>query len=517
MARNVGTRYIVITVDTLIGLLLMPFNVRYIGQAAWGLWLLTGSLNTYFTILDLGYGSSLTRFVAQYRAKEDAQAINEITSTLFVIFLAIGAAIYGAFVLVAFNIDSVFHLTPDQVSTARTLMLIMGTQVAMGVPFGVFGGVMNGFQRYDINNIVQVGSLIVVAIVNVVVLLLGYGVVEVAAATTAVRLLSKLVYARNAYRVFPLLSVRPSLFRRARLREVTGYSVYGAVGGWAYRLNFMSDTFIIGMYMGPAAVALWAVPRRLGQAVRSFTNQLNNVLLPVVVESGTRGRMGRLRTIFIHGTKLSLFGAMPLTAAMFLLADPLIPLYVGNKFEASVPVAQVLAVIIAVRVGNATASIVLRGRHGYRQLAFQNLFVAIANVALSVWWIQWYGLIGQAMGTLVPVAFAQIFLTWPLSARTVGLKPSEAFRQAVWPTLWPLPAFAVPVLLLKSYLPPTAVTVAICATVGTLCYYAVVFGLAMSGDERRKYIAKLRQIVPSKWTWPPRAPQQSPAHNRAAL
>jgi O-antigen/teichoic acid export membrane protein len=314
-----------------------------------------------------------------------------------------------------------------------------------------------------------------------------------------VRLLSKLIYARNAYRVFPLLSVRPTLFRRARLKEVTGYSIYSAVGGWAYRLNFMSDSFIIGMFMGPAAVALWAVPRRLGQAVRSFTNQLNNVLLPVVVDSGTRGRMGRLRTIFIHGTKLSLFAVMPLAGAMFLLADPLIPLYVGNTFQASVPVAQILAIIIAVRVGNATASIVLRGRSGYRHLAFQNLFVAITNVVLSVWWIQWYGLIGQAMGTLVPVAFAQIFLTWPMSARTVGMKPGEAFRQAVWPTVWPLPAMAAPILFLKSVLPPTLLTVVLCAASGTICYLAVAFGLAMGAEERGKYLTKLRQLIPTRW------------------
>ncbi len=509
IARNVATRYLVISVDTLVGLLLMPFNLAHLGQAAWGLWLLTGSLNTYFTVLDLGYGGSTTRFVAQYRAREDARAINEITSTLFVVLVGVGILVYGAFVVVAFQVHRVFNLTPDQVEFARTLLLISGTQVAMGIPFGVFGGVMNGFQRYDINNVVNVCTLLLVAVVNVAVLWAGYGLIEVVAATTAVRLGSKLVYANNAYRVFPLLSVRPSLFRRERLREVTGYSVYSAISGWAFRLNYMSDSLIIGAFMGPVAVALWAVPRRLSQAVRSFTNQFNNVLLPVVIESETRRKSQRLRTLFLHGTKLSLFGIMPMASAMFLLSDPLITLYVGDKFGASVPVAQVLACVIVLRVGTATAHVILKGAKGYRMLAYTQLGVAIVNVGLSVWWIQWYGLIGQAMGTLVPLALSSFFILWPAACRQVGVVTTKAFRQAVWPTLWPLPAMIVPVLLLKPRLPPTIPSVLICGSVGLLCYMAVALTLAMDRPERAIYLAKIRQIFSSTGASP--RPSRSPA------
>ena len=53
----------------------------------------------------------------------------------------------------------------------------------------MFGGVINGFQRYDLNNIVGTASSIATAIVNVIVLLAGYGLVELVVATTAVRVL----------------------------------------------------------------------------------------------------------------------------------------------------------------------------------------------------------------------------------------------------------------------------------------------------------------------------------------
>src|SRR6202007_3143459 len=70
-ARNVGTRYIAMIVEALIGVVLLPFNVHHLGQSAYGLWMLTASLTTYFSVLDLGFGGSIGKFVAQYRSRPD--------------------------------------------------------------------------------------------------------------------------------------------------------------------------------------------------------------------------------------------------------------------------------------------------------------------------------------------------------------------------------------------------------------------------------------------------------------
>ena len=59
VARNVSTRYLAIGLDALIGLMLLPFNVRHLGQSAYGLWMLTASMTTYFSVLDLGFGGSM--------------------------------------------------------------------------------------------------------------------------------------------------------------------------------------------------------------------------------------------------------------------------------------------------------------------------------------------------------------------------------------------------------------------------------------------------------------------------
>src|SRR5262249_2424892 len=126
VARNVTTRYLAIAIDALIGLMLLPFNVRHLGPSAYGLWMLTASLTTYFSVLDLGFGGSIVRFVAHYRAKRDARSLNEIASTLFGIFATTGCIAYAGFLVLAFNVRHIVNITPDQDATARSLMLVIG-------------------------------------------------------------------------------------------------------------------------------------------------------------------------------------------------------------------------------------------------------------------------------------------------------------------------------------------------------------------------------------------------------
>ena len=74
--------------------------------------------------------------------------------------------------------------------------------------------------------------------------------VALVAVTTAVRVLALLVYRLNAYRVFPGLSISWRLFRRERLREVSGFSVFMLLLDAAYKVNYSTDVLVIGAWLG---------------------------------------------------------------------------------------------------------------------------------------------------------------------------------------------------------------------------------------------------------------------------
>ena len=66
----------------------------------------------------------------------------------------------------------------------------------------------------------------------------------------------------------------------------------------------------------------------------------------------------------------------------------------------AVPIIQILAMAVAIRVGNATGNTVLKGAGEHRMLAFVNLGTGVANMVLSILLIHRFGLVGVAVGTL---------------------------------------------------------------------------------------------------------------------
>jgi O-antigen/teichoic acid export membrane protein len=500
LIRNVATRYIAIVVDGLIGLMVLPFNVRHLGASAYGLWMLAGSISVYFSVLDLGFGGSITKFVAVYRARRDARSLNEIVSTLFVIFVVIGALTYSAVIGVSLNIEHVLNLTPEQVVTARRLLLVIGVYVAASFPASVFGGIINGFQRYDVNSVVGIASSIAVAVTNVSLLTAGYSLVQVVCVTTAIRLLTYVVYTWNAYSIFPSLAIRLSYFRWSRVRELTSFSVYISVINWSAKLNYSTDAIVIGAFMSSAAVAVWTVPQRIAELLQRLTSQLNAVLFPVVVDSDAGGKPDRLRAIFLQGTSLSMVAIAPVAAVTMILAGPLVRTWVGDGFADGVPVLQLLTLVVAVRVGSASAATVLKGTGRHPLLAATQISMALTNLALSLLWIRRFGLVGQAMGTLVPIAAGSLFVLWPAACRRVGIDVIAAFRQSVWPALWPVVTPIVLLLPLRDVLPHRLSAVAGAAGVGVVAYLITFLALAVKTEQRRRYASRIAELARARWS-----------------
>ncbi len=492
--QNLSVNYLVTGTELLIGIFMLPFNVAHLGQSAYGLWILVASITIYFSMFDMGFGVAHVRFAAKYRALGDFKALNEIASTLFCVFTGIGLLTFLVAIVIALNLQNIFPLTESQVRTGQIVFLFISAYVALGFPVSVFGGIVNGFQRTYLNGAVAFVTAIVVALVNVAVLLAGYGLAELVAATTAVRILSFLAYALNAYRVFPELRIRPQFFNRARLQEITGFSVFILIIDLANKLNYSTDTIVIGVFLGTAAVAVWAVAQRLIEIVQRVTDQLNGVLFPVVVDSSTVERVDKLQKILIQGTRLSLAMVVPLATVLGLTARPLVMIWVGSNFEGSVNVIYTLSIVVALRVGSATSTVILKGSGLHKVLALSNLSMALGNLVLSVALVRWYGLIGVAIGTLIPMVLFSTFVVFPTACRRVELSKLSVIQESVWPAVWPALVMAAFILLTRGYSAASWSLLILQAILAALIYAVVFLGFAISRNERDWYFNKVKEV-----------------------
>jgi O-antigen/teichoic acid export membrane protein len=218
------------------------------------------------------------------------------------------------------------------------------------------------------------------------------------------------------------------------------------------------------------------------------------VLFPLIVDSDASKRHGRLQQILLEGTRLSLVMVLPISIWLSALAEPLVRAWVGPQMLGAVPVLQILSVSVAIRVGNGTATTLLKGAGRHRMLAWANMIAGILNVILSIVLVQWLGLPGVAIGTLVAVAGSAIYL-YPVACRRVHLPLSRAIVHSIVPPLWPAVVVWLVLVATRDISSGTLLAVLLHGALGAGLYLALFVLLAIGRKDRASYLAKVRHIA----------------------
>jgi O-antigen/teichoic acid export membrane protein len=236
------------------------------------------------------------------------------------------------------------------------------------------------------------------------------------------------------------------------------------------------------------------VAQRLIEIVQRITDQLNGALFPVVVDTSTVERVDKLQKILIQGTRLSLAMVVPMATVLGLTARPLVNLWVGPNFEGSINVIYILSIVVALRVGNATSTVILKGAGLHKILALSNLGMAISNLVLSVVLVRWYGLVGVAIGTLIPMVVFSMFVVFPAACRRVELSRWAVIRHSVWPAAWPAIVMAGFIILARKQ-GGASWSWMVVQTLLAAGIYAVLFLLfAINRNERDWYFNKVKEV-----------------------
>jgi len=492
------TKYVLLAVNIVLGIILMPFTIRHLGTAEYGLWMLVASVTYYFQLLDLGYGTGVVRHVAEADARHDTALANQILSTFTVVYAGIGVVaglVIGATILWA--IPRFPNLRPEQVARGQILLALMGLRIAIGFPMTVFGAATTARQRFALNNSVAIAAALVNGAVTYLVLAAGYGLLTLVSATTAIALCSYGAYAWTARRAFPELRIRLGLFSRKLVRDVTTFSVYLFIIDIALQVGFNLDNVIIAAVLGTSPVAVYAIALRLADMQRQLCNQFNGLLFPIVVRFDASGRNDALRSMLIDGTRIALTLVVGVTVCVVGFASPLIARWMGPGFEGSIAALYALALAGVVLVGQGPLGNVLLGTGRHRLVAFSALGEASANLILSLLLVRRFGILGVAMGTAISVVAAHVVVLIP-ACRLAGVTIAE-FAALVGraPLVGAVPAAAAAVLFRQS-LPPSSLTAIVAeGTAVGLIYVASVCAFGLNADVRSRYVAYVRRFAAS--------------------
>lgn len=498
IVKNVGSSWFALGVNILVGIFLSPFILHRLGDAAFGIWVLIFSLTGYYGIFDFGIRSSIIRFVSKYTATRDVNEISGLLNTALFTYTCVGALCLIITIAGSFYVDRIFHILPGLEKTARWLLLLVGTSVALGFPLGMFGGILEGLQKFYILNWTNIASSLLRVVLIVFYLNRGYGLLTVAIITVGLPMLASVIRAILALSSMPL-KFSWSYVDRHAFRQMANYSAVTFMIIIAAQLRFKTDAVVIGTFLSSAAITYFYAGSRLVDYAGEVVSSLAQIFVPMSSQSDAAGDAERLRKIFIAGNRACAFTIFPMTAMFLILGKSIIQVWIGKKYvEQGYPILVTLIIPYTLMLSQAASSRILFGIGKHGKLAVITMIEGVSNLLLSILLVRPYGIMGDAIGTAIPLAGTFIlFLPHHLCSR-LQIRMSTYLRQAYFlPLLLTLPLAIVLLLLRRWFVAQSYRQLAVQLLAGGVVYaaciaWAYATGHALKVEEIAKFSEEAR-------------------------
>jgi len=489
--KNVGSSWFSLGLNVLVGLFLSPYILHRLGDAAFGLWVLVFSITGYYGLFDLGIRSSIVRYVAKYSANDEHDELNGLVNTALFSYTAIGTvALLVTFAASSF-VDSIFRVPPAFHNTAHLLVLMVGSAVSLGFPLGVFGGILEGLQRFYVLNFTNVCSSLLRALLIVIALRHGFGLLTVALITVTLPLLGNLVNGAIALRILPL-HLSPKYLNRASFGRIVSYSGPTFMIIIASRLRFKTDAMVIGTFLSSAAITYFAIGSRLVDYTGEVVSSLAQIFIPMSSRSEAIGDSEQLKKIFIAGNRACALIVFPLTASLIILGKSVIEVWVGARYIAtSYPVLLILLIPMATMLSQSSCGRVLFGIAKHRTLAVAILLEGITNLILSIVLVRRFGILGDAAGTAIPLLCTTLFFLPRHTCRLLGVRVWTYVREAfLLPLILSVPLVAVLLAVRDRFIAHTLVQLA-----GQVLLCWSVYGLELLWAHRTHRLWRVESLL----------------------
>ena len=440
--RNITSNWIGFVVNAAVTLALTPFVLNQLGAARYGIWILTSSFIGYYGFLDLGFRAGVTQYLTGYLAVRDYDRGSDCLSSAVAVLSLLGLLMAALSVVTAYITPYLFTIPPDMVQEAFWCIMVVGISSAVQCFFSPFSSIFTAMQRFDLANLIGIGSRLLTACGIVAALKMGHGLIGVSVVICGVNVIEYLIRWRVALRLVPELIVSWRRSNFARLREIASF------GGWNFLISINSYVYnyvpnlLIGAFMPIAALGYYALSTGLLRNVNSVLSPVGQVMCPVAVEVYAKGNQDELVRLYHDGSRLMLLTMVSTVLVAAFWAEDFYRLWVGETYVSGVHfhsvalIFQILLISTFTTYVSSIAGQILIGSGRVRTVAIALICGSMLNLTFSLILIRPYGLAGIAAATVIASVIIDLIAIPLLLQKIIGLSvKSFLFSACVRPVV----------------------------------------------------------------------------------
>lgn len=499
LKAGVVLNYVVIFLNTIVGLLYTPYMLRMMGQSEYGLYSLVASVIAYLTVLDLGFGNAIVRYTAKFRAEKKTEEQYEMFGMFFLLYLVIGIIAFGIGLGLYFNVDTLFGntMTAVELDRARIMMLLLVANLAFTFPMSIWGSIIQAYEDFVFQKSLNIFRIILNTAVMICLLHFGYKAVAMVVVQTIFNVLTLVVsfiYCRRKLNIH--IYFRFKHFHWGFLKEVAIYSFWIFLNAIMDRVYWSTGQFVLGAMVGTVAVAVFAIAIQLEGMYMQFSTAISSVFLPKVTAMVATNRSRKeISDLFIRTGRIQYIVLAYILSGFIIFGRQFIELWAGAGYSDAYMISLLFFIPLTVPLIQNLGITILQARNEMKFRSVLYIIIALVSLAMQIVLTRYFGGIGCAMGVSGALVVGQILIMNVYYRRRQDLDIKTFWMEISKMSIIPIVLIFGSMLVIRHFFALDSwgkLVLGIAAF--SLVYIPLFFRFSMTDDERNLFISMFHKI-----------------------
>lgn len=499
LKAGVVLNYVVIILNTVVGLLYTPYMLRMMGQSEYGLYSLVASVIAYLTVLDLGFGNAIVRYTAKFRAEKKTEEQYEMFGMFFLLYLVIGIIAFGIGLGLYFNVGTLFGntMTAVELDRARIMMLLLVANLAFTFPMSIWGSIIQAYEDFVFQKSLNIFRIILNTAVMICLLHFGYKAVAMVVVQTIFNVLTLVVnfiYCRRKLNIH--IYFRFKHFHWGFLKEVAIYSFWIFLNAIMDRVYWSTGQFVLGAIVGTAAVAVFAIAIQLEGMYMQFSTAISSVFLPKVTAMVATNRSRKeISDLFIRTGRMQYIVLAYILSGFIIFGRQFIELWAGAGYTDAYIISLLFFIPLTVPLIQNLGITILQARNEMKFRSVLYIIIALVSLAMQIVLTRFFGGIGCAMGVSGALVVGQILIMNVYYRRRQDLDIKTFWKEISKMSIIPIVLIFSSMLVIRHFFALDSWGKLILGIAAfSLVYIPLFFRFSMTDDERNLFISMFHKI-----------------------
>ncbi|PKP62178.1 hypothetical protein CVT91_00230 [Candidatus Atribacteria bacterium HGW-Atribacteria-1] len=470
-------------ISQIISFFILPLFIKNLGAELYGIWALTGIILGYMGILDMGFGSGITKYISEAYAEKNIERLKNVINTGVFLYFCIGFIILLVCIFFNSQILHVFSIKPGNIQVGKNLLVIAGFFAVIRWPMKIINSAFKGLLKFKALSMLSTIQSIGSTIVMLYCVYANWSIEKIAIIyniTNFVLWLPLYFFMKKYIHGFSL-GIRSINLKI--VKEIAPFSLGVFISQIISMLSLQVDVIIIGIFLSMSAITAYSVASKLFYVSWGYVGLLCGAIWPTIFTASALDNKPLIKKMLKKGSKYIAMIASSMGYLGIVVSPLFIELWMGQEYVQYAIWSQVFMLVLLTGPGLTLASDIVMASGKCREVNIVETFKLLINLAISISLIHILGMGGPILGTVISRALLAI-IVFPYFSKVIGIEWKVPFITVYKVVGSNLPAFLIFFLISKK-IEATWLGLILLSTAMMITQYLTFYYFFFAMDEKR--------------------------------